>query len=58
MVQTAVEIDEEDEKNGEMEAHYVDAATAYNRHQPCLERVSSVESPTNLSQPLLGTDSI
>lgn len=57
-IQTAVEIDEEDEKNGEMETHYVDAATAYNRHQPCLERVSSAESPTNLSQPLLGTDSI
>ncbi|KFK34689.1 hypothetical protein AALP_AA5G178800 [Arabis alpina] len=57
-IQTAVEIDEEDEKNGEMEVHYVDAATAYNRHQPCLERVSSEESPTNLRQPLLGTDSI
>ncbi|CAH8268604.1 unnamed protein product [Arabidopsis lyrata] len=57
-IQTAVDIDEEDEKNGEMETHCVDAASAYNRHQPCLERVSSAEAPTNLSQPLLGTDSI
>ncbi|CAA7046150.1 unnamed protein product [Microthlaspi erraticum] len=57
-IQTAVEIDEVDAKNGEIEAHYVDAATAYNRHQPCLERVSIAESPTNLSQPLLGTDSV
>ncbi|CAH2064139.1 unnamed protein product [Thlaspi arvense] len=57
-IQTAVEIDEVDEKNGEMESHYVDAATAYNQNQPCLESVSLAESPTNLSQPLLGTDSI
>ncbi|XP_023639305.1 CSC1-like protein At3g54510 isoform X2 [Capsella rubella] len=58
-IQTAVEIDEEDEKNGEMEAHCVDAATAYNQHQPCLERVKiSDESITNLSHPLLGTESI
>ncbi|RID47086.1 hypothetical protein BRARA_I03712 [Brassica rapa] len=55
---TAGEIDEVDEKNGEIEAHYVDAAKAYNRHQPCLERVSLAESPRNLNQPLLGTDSI
>ncbi|KAL0714394.1 hypothetical protein Bca4012_021373 [Brassica carinata] len=54
-IQTAVEIDELDEKNGEIEAHYVDAATAYSRHQPCLERVSLAESPRNLNQPLLGT---
>ncbi|CAN6897879.1 unnamed protein product [Brassica oleracea] len=58
-IQTAVEIDEVDEKNGETEAHYVDAATAYNRHQPCLERVTlSAEPATNLNQPLLGTGSI
>lgn len=58
MVQTAVEIDEVDGKKGVIEAHYVDAAMAYNRHQPCLERVSLAESTTNLSQPLLGTDSV
>ncbi|ESQ45017.1 hypothetical protein EUTSA_v10010925mg [Eutrema salsugineum] len=57
-IQTAVEIDEVDEKNGEIEAHYVDAAMAYKRYQPCLERVSLAESPANMSQPLLGTDSI
>ncbi|CAN8268090.1 unnamed protein product [Cochlearia groenlandica] len=57
-IQTAVEIDELDEKYGEMESHYVEAATAYNRHQPCLERVSSAESPSSLSHPLLGVESI
>lgn len=58
LVQTAVEIDEVDEKNGEIESRYVDAATAYSRNQPCLQRVSIEESPTNLNQPLLGTGSI
>ncbi|XP_010521464.1 PREDICTED: CSC1-like protein At3g54510 [Tarenaya hassleriana] len=58
-IQTAVEIDELDEENGAMEVHYLDAANAYNRLQPCLERTASMASPASFSQPLLvGTDSI